>query len=96
MKYRTLVLGLAALILGVSPVGAQQAGRGGPPRRAPRREYRRRPRRLNLTQPTESRPANRDSFRNVVFVTGATRRAGNPDLILHAPFWSLATYGGTK
>jgi cytochrome c oxidase cbb3-type subunit 3 len=35
MKHRTLVLGLAALILAVSPVPAQQGGRGGPPAQSP-------------------------------------------------------------
>jgi cytochrome c oxidase cbb3-type subunit 3 len=35
MKHRTLVLGLAALILGASPVPAQQGGRGGPPTQSP-------------------------------------------------------------
>ena len=35
MKYQTLVLGLAALILAVSPLAAQQGGRGGPPAQSP-------------------------------------------------------------
>jgi len=35
MKHRTLVLGLATLILAVSPVAAQQGGRGGPPTQSP-------------------------------------------------------------
>src|SRR5436853_5036101 len=35
MKHRTLVLAHAALILAVSPVPAQQGGRGGPPAQSP-------------------------------------------------------------